>query len=252
MNRIALIDSDTIVYGASFRAEEGFDFGDGQLVQTANASVACTDAGDRIEEIIDILEADRAVVVLSDANGCFRQDFWSGYKASRRDQHRPLCYNAVREYLCKRYDAVIKPRLEGDDVLGIMATGDLPKYAGEKIIVSIDKDMLTIPGKHYNPHKEFAIREVDEDEAEHNFFMQVLGGDSTDGYPGCPGIGPVRAARILEGAGGNHWPAIVETYEKKGLTEQDALIQARCARILHASDYDFKQRKPILWTPTAS
>ena len=37
-------------------------------------------------------------------------------------------------------------------------------------------------------------------------------------------------------------------FEKKGLTESDALVQARVARILRASDYDFAAKKPILWS----
>ena len=36
---------------------------------------------------------------------------------------------------------------------------------------------------------------------------------------------------------------------KKGLSEEEALIQARVARILRASDYDFKARQPIPWKP---
>ena len=41
----------------------------------------------------------------------------------------------------------------------------------------------------------------------------------------------------------------MEAFEKKGLTEDDALLQARVARILRASDYDFKKKEPIMWTP---
>jgi DNA polymerase I len=37
---------------------------------------------------------------------------------------------------------------------------------------------------------------------------------------------------------------------KEGLTEDDALLQARLARILRADEYDFKAKRPILWEPT--
>jgi DNA polymerase-1 len=40
---------------------------------------------------------------------------------------------------------------------------------------------------------------------------------------------------------------IVEQYAKKKLGGGVALQMARCARILRASDYDFKNKKPILW-----
>jgi DNA polymerase-1 len=44
------------------------------------------------------------------------------------------------------------------------------------------------------------------------------------------------------------WQAIVTTYEKAGLTEDDAIIQARCARILRYEDID-NEGEIILWTP---
>ena len=48
------------------------------------------------------------------------------------------------------------------------------------------------------------------------------------------------------------WKGVVETYFTKGLTEGDALIQARLARILRHEDYDYKKKEPILWTPRTS
>jgi DNA polymerase-1 len=45
------------------------------------------------------------------------------------------------------------------------------------------------------------------------------------------------------------WAAVVSHYEAAGLTEEDALVQARVARILHRSDYDMDKKEPILWTP---
>jgi DNA polymerase-1 len=42
---------------------------------------------------------------------------------------------------------------------------------------------------------------------------------------------------------------VVALYARYGLTEDDALVQARVARICRASDYDFKDRKVIHWTP---
>ena len=79
------------------------------------------------------------------------------------------------------------------------------------------------------------------------FYTQVLTGDSTDNYPGCPGIGPKKAADILNKE--LSWTSVVNAYLKAGLTEEDALLQARMARILQASDWNSKQQEPILWTP---
>ena len=68
----------------------------------------------------------------------------------------------------------------------------------------------------------------------------------------CPGVGPVKAEECLAEAkiyGGPYWSAVVATYENKGLTEEDALVQARVARICRADDYDFKNKEVRLWNP---
>jgi hypothetical protein len=46
---------------------------------------------------------------------------------------------------------------------------------------------------------------------------------------------------------GYTWDTVVEAYEKAGLTEDDALVTARLARILRAEDYDGVNIK--LWEP---
>jgi DNA polymerase-1 len=43
---------------------------------------------------------------------------------------------------------------------------------------------------------------------------------------------------------------VVSLYAKAGLTEADALRQARLARILRWTDWDNKKKEPILWTPS--
>jgi DNA polymerase-1 len=44
----------------------------------------------------------------------------------------------------------------------------------------------------------------------------------------------------------------VETFEEKGMTEDDALVNARLAKILTADDYDFQRKEPKLWSPSSN
>jgi DNA polymerase-1 len=131
--------------------------------------------------------------------------------------------------------------------MGIFATWS--KLKGEKVIVSIDKDMKTIPGLYSRDGE--TIVEVSEDEADYWHLFQTLTGDQTDGYSGCPGIGPKKAEAILQHPDNQDdlWGVVVRTFVKAGLNEDEALVQARVARILRASDYDFEKKEPILWTP---
>ena len=84
--------------------------------------------------------------------------------------------------------------------------------------------------------------------------MQTLTGDQVDNIKGCPTVGKVKAERILaphKSSYKNMWNAVVETFKKNGLSEKVALQEARMTRILRAEDYNFKTKKPILWSPPA-
>ena len=113
--------------------------------------------------------------------------------------------------------------------------------------MSGDKDFKTIPGRFYDfLRNEFY--DITQEEADYWHLFQTLIGDTTDNYKGCPGCGAVSAKKLLDSEGAT-WETIVGAFEKKGLSESDALVQARVARILRASDYDFETKKPILWSP---
>tara|TARA_R100000081_G_scaffold21178_1_gene9130 strand:- start:134 stop:640 length:507 start_codon:yes stop_codon:yes gene_type:complete len=146
----------------------------------------------------------------------------------------------VIQELRKKYKVILKDTLEADDALGIYAT----KYPGN-IIVSPDKDMRQIPGKLYD-FKETVTITPEEGARWH--LIQTMAGDNTDGYSGVPGIGVKKAEKIFNEKGYT-WKAVVETFEEKEMTEEDALVNARLARILTTDDYDHEKREPILWSP---
>ena len=149
----------------------------------------------------------------------------------------------------KNYHYEIQPWLEADDVIGILATYD---NGEERIVVSEDKDLLTIPGMHWDI-KNQTLWEQDKHTADYLFYKQALTGDSVDNYQGCPGIGPKKAEKILNecedfGFEPKHvWKAIVTAYENAGLNEDDALLQARMARILRHGEYVMSE--PLYWSP---
>ena len=60
----------------------------------------------------------------------------------------------------------------------------------------------------------------------------------------------MKRAETLFNKEGYNWSTVVKAFEDKGLTEDDALLNARLARILTIDDYDTKDKEPILWTPT--
>ncbi|TCR92595.1 hypothetical protein [Rhizobium sp. BK376] len=199
-----------------------------------------------VKNIKKELEATDVVLCLSQGL-TFRHEIYSAYKGGRG--RKPLGVTAVKRWLVEEHGAKVKPGIEADDTLGILATHP-SLIKGEKIIVSADKDLQTIPGNLYRGGNWV---EIDAPTARYNWLLQTLTGDVTDGYPGCPGMGPVSARKILDKLDieneAEWWPAIVEAYAKKNLDEEFALTMARCARILHYTDYDFKKKEAKLWTP---
>ena len=129
--------------------------------------------------------------------------------------------------------------LEADDAMGIYAT-----HEPGNIIVSPDKDMRQIPGKLFNMDE---LVEITEEEGRQWHLIQTLAGDQTDGYSGVPGIGIKRAVALFcEYC----WDTVVKAFTDKDLTEEDALINARLAKILTNKEYDSNKRTVIPWCPT--
>jgi DNA polymerase-1 len=203
-----------------------------------------------IKDLMEKLNGDKLVVCLSvPTDEGFRIKVLPTYKGNRLNVQKPVLLAQVKEYLATEYPSYTRPTLEADDVMGILATH--PKlHPGTKVIVSEDKDMNTIPGLLFNPKKHKKPVRISEEQADFYHLYQTLTGDTTDGYKGCPGIGPVKARDILVCSPiGEEWAGVVEAYESKGLTEEDALVQARVARICRADDYDFKNKEVKLWNP---
>lgn len=250
--RTLLIDADPYAYKYANRNQTSVDWDeDGDCAISTDVETAKAELKEDLDTLVKTLEADDIIVCLTDYERVnFRKAIFPGYKSKRGE--KPKLLPELREFLGANWKSYIRPTLEADDVLGILATHKT-LVRGEKVIVSIDKDMKTVPGLLYNPDKAplggaMLIRPMD---AFRYFMAQVITGDVTDNYPGCPKAGPVAARKVLDGLNDTFlmWEAVVSVYESKGLTEEDALVQARCARILQACDYDFRTKRPILWTP---
>jgi DNA polymerase-1 len=175
----------------------------------------------------------------------FRKVLNPQYKSNRTGR-KPVGYSALREWAMATYPSFCKEGLEADDCLGILAT----KYPGKTIIRTIDKDLLGVPGKMYrtSPNGSGEWHDTDEKTADFRFLSQALSGDAVDGYSGIPGIGPKKAEDLLRKHGAV-WKTVVDAYEKAGMTEEDALMNARMARILRVSDWDQEKEEVKLWTP---
>ena len=233
-----LIDCDFIVYKCCAAAETELDFGDDVIVVTSKFSDAYKCVQRDIEKIKREFPFYDEIILFVTSPNNFRKKILPEYKG-HRNRKKPCGFKRVINQLKKDYKVIVKDTLEADDTMGIYAT----KYPGN-IIVSPDKDMKQIPGKLYNFDETV---DITPEEGARWHLIQTMSGDNTDGYSGVPGIGIKRAEKIFSEKGYT-WQAVVETFEEKGMTEADALINARLARILTINDYDEAKKEPILWT----
>lgn len=253
--RIALIDADTLVYQSARGNEVEIEWDQGITTLHCEFDPCRAHLDDMVESIMEKTGADEAIMALTDYNDPWRKRVMPTYKNNRKNVRKPLVFNPLREYIQNQYYTKMLPGCEGDDVLGILLTD--PTSDDDRVVVSIDKDMKTLPGAYFNLNTEKTI-DMPLCGADYWHLMQTLTGDTVDGYRGCPGVGPKGAAKILDPFLDTYleafdvrraWPAVVAAYEKKGLSEEAALDTARVARICRYSDYDFRKGEVILWTP---
>lgn len=136
----------------------------------------------------------------------FRNKVYPEYKGNRADIYRPRHLTATKDYLFNKYEAEICEGLEADDLMGIYQTAQTKEEP--TIIVSLDKDMLQVPGWHYSWRieggaadkrwvKEACKQEITPQQGIKRFYTQLLTGDSTDNIKGVRGVGKMKAAAML-------------------------------------------------------
>lgn len=140
------------------------------------------------------------------------------YKGNRDPSKRPTWYHEIREYLQEFCNAELVTGMETDDACGIEQWKHKDRST---CIVSIDKDLLMIPGTHYNFVKQEFVY-VTLAEANKRFWLQVLTGDTTDNIRGIPKVGIKTAEKIL--AGITDWTdmhlAVKKAYADRGIEHE--------------------------------
>jgi DNA polymerase-1 len=237
-----LVDADYIVYKACAGAEDEINWGDDVITVISKFS----DAYRNVDRDLTKIKAEfmwdvpEMILFFSDSKN-FRKKIYPDYKG-HRNRKKPCGYRRVITELGKHYEVIRLPELEADDAMGIYATA----HEGN-VICSPDKDLRQIPGRLFDMKE---LTTIDPIEGAKWHLIQAMAGDQTDGYAGVPGIGIKRAVALFEETGYT-WQTVVKAFEDKGLTEDDALINARLARILTCNDYDPIEHTVIPWTPAA-
>jgi len=237
-----LVDGDMILYRSCFASEKEMKWDDDIFTLHADFS----DLKDCFTTLIDDISTHLGcfdVELAFSQKHTFRHELNEEYKAHRKDKRSPLGINDLRDWASSAWVTHRWSRLEADDILGILGSDPAKNYT----IVSGDKDFKTVPCEWYNFMSEETLV-ITEEEADYNHLVQTLSGDMTDGYKGVPKVGEKTAIKILDKDGAS-WDTVKAAYEKAGMSESDALMNARMAYILRAGDYNQSTNKVKLWKP---
>ena len=236
-----LIDSDFLAYKAAQACEIGIDFGNDVVISQSQFSDVLRVFENELGKVTKAMMNDDFVLYFSSTNN-FRKKIFPDYKGHRM-KRKPLGYRRLINHCKENYKFCILPTLEADDAIGIDAT----RFANpENIVVSPDKDMKQIPSNLWNLSDD--VVEITVEDGDRWHLIQTLSGDPTDGYSGCPGIGVKRATELLD-KNENKCEAVCKAFRDRGLSDDDALLNARLAKILRQEDYDLTNSQPILWNP---
>ena len=192
-----------------------------------NEAIAVYRVNEMIENTLAEVEASEYKLFLTSPDN-FRKHIYPEYKANRTAT-KPKHLQFLRDYLVESWQGTVAEKMEADDYLGI-------NQHESSIICSIDKDLLQVPGKHYNfVKKEFY--EVDVETGSRNFYTQLLTGDTSDNIKGIAGIGPVKAKKALADATNEYEMfCIVRDMYKN---DEWMIMNGRCLHILRSLDDDW-------------
>ena len=175
---IALVDADLVAFRCAATVQE---------YEPLDIAVYRVDV--LMRQILEATESEQYKAFLT-GRGNFRKIINTKYKANRKDKEPPFYLQDCREYLIKEWNAVVSEGIEADDLLGIEQTD-------ETVVCSLDKDLLMIPGVHFNWNK-VEYTHVDQLLGLRTFYKQMLIGDRSDNIFGVDKIGPVKAAKAID------------------------------------------------------
>lgn len=130
--------------------------------------------------------------------GNYRKDLatMKEYKSGR--PAKPLAFQDCYDFILKKFKGRVKvcDGIEAEDGVAIKgwtayhkARSLKNKDASDVVICHVDKDLLQVPGFHYNYGKDSDLFWVTDVEAASYFWAQMLKGDPTDSILGLEGIG---------------------------------------------------------------
>lgn len=226
---IPLVDCDILVYRVGFAVK------DDEPLEHALSTMRRS-----VEMILsNFPEAPEFYLYLTVEKGNYRDRVATiqEYKGNRT-KPKPKYYHELREYLTQHWNARIIEGREADDAMSCHQWANPDKST---VICSVDKDLRNTPGWHYNFVKG-ELTYVTLNEANVNFWRQVLTGDVADHIPGIYKVGPKTAEKLIpEGCGSPESivrSKYIEAYGKEAETRMHEVATLLWIQRVEGINYD--------------
>lgn len=233
-----LIDGDIVAYRSAASCQKREE--DGTIVLVEPLEIAIKRADELLQRIVDTTGA-TAYRVFITGNNNFRYEIYKDYKVHRKDVAKPAYLYPVIDHLIEEWNAIVSDGVEADDLMGIAQCEALNApykpmdvVKDETIISSIDKDLLMIPGRHYNFVKD-EFYDVSEIDGMRHFYFQLIMGDRSDNIPGYDGIMRVKVPKFL-------LPKVNELMSLDNEKDMDALVKE-----MYTDTEQYEINKQLLW-----
>lgn len=199
---LTLIDGNSLVFRAYYGVHANLTRSDGMPVGAVYGFF------NMVLPILANAKSDDSIVCVFDASRIsFRQNIYPQYKANRSETPADLITQSelIRIGLHAMGVSVLCiPGVEADDVIATLATQNCNIVDATRIITS-DKDLMQLVSNCVFLYDGMKEKEIREDEVLEKFAVepsqvidvQSLMGDSSDNVPGVPGIGPKKAAELI-------------------------------------------------------
>ena len=208
MRKLFLLDAYALIY----RAYYGF-IKNPRINSKGQNTSAVLGFVNTLEELLSKEKIDYIGVAFDPHGPTFRHEFYAPYKAQREETPEGIRF--ALPYIKKILDAYNIPILEvqgyeADDVIGTLSAKASEISDLETYMMTPDKDYAQLVKKNvkmYKPRHDggFDILGVDEVLAKYDLentkqVIDLLGlmGDSSDNYPGCPGVGEKTAVKLIK------------------------------------------------------
>lgn len=198
MARVAVLDIDSIAYAianpnkiknddGSFALDEKGRF----IYVDKTQSELESSCHNVLKDILESCLAEEYIGFIKGNNtGKHRYAIKTDYKSNRSDL-RPHWWDFVSHYLTQNFNIHIVDNYEVDDIVNVYRLNK-----GGAFIVAIDKDLLNLPGVHFNwKTKEWQANTYQE--AERSFWIDMIAGQPGDAIKGIPKKGKVFAESVL-------------------------------------------------------